>query len=289
MEILKRFLGGLPEQEKARPRLGYLWVQGISYEEPFEMKKVFVPRRTPIWVHSTSSIDGDVPGDCIGLIETSHDPIKLLIDDPTKYSVSDKVENKVEAGFRRVEKKTKYFSSHDPGGERYFEFWIAGEDFEEEEISNLNRSRQNANYELVQDEKRITDLVKQLIRLQVGQTDQATKLLSDLKEKERRLKETALSLRQDQDEAERELGQIVQSAAKQLTIRSLNGDISLTIQDPNLEVVISDEYSQRDSTRKHDGGESVVVRGKPPLNPTRKVSVFTFRGKISIHYPDIAA
>ena len=85
-----------------------------------------------------------------------------------------------------------------------------------------------------------------------------------------------------QDAEGRGLDLVKQSAVEQLTIRSLNEDINLTIQDPNLEVVISDESNYRDR-------ESVMVKGKPPLNPARKVSVSTFRGNISINYPDIAA
>lgn len=276
MEIFDRLFGTPRAKTGEVPSLkeGHLMVDMGGQGTEKGTEKVIVPSEAPIWIIS-GHINGEIPGTVIGLIETIHDPITLVIGDPAKYLVTG-----VGPNLSRDEK----FSYGTAGKRKTFEFWTNGEKSgEEESLHHLNRSRQDAITELHQSEKRMTALTEQLTRLQVGQNAQALKMLEDLQKKEKQLEGTVKFREEQQDKEERKLDSIIQSAAKQLTIRSLNGDITLTIQDPSLEVVISDEFNHR------GGKESVVVRGKPPLNPTRKASVFTYRGKISVNYPDTAA
>lgn len=275
----RRVLGETDKAQTEAPPLKVGYVNGVIIDSHRGIPVVrTMSSENPVLV-SGNYINGDVPGTSIGLITTLHGNIDLLIDDPSKYLSFDEVRKRLE---KRDYKKYRI----NPLAEGLPEFGKAVHLPLHSEILELNRARQDAIIEEINFGKEVSALSEQLARLKVEQTDQAKQVLSDFEKKKIQLKEAVRHTTQSQDEAEIKLMEILKAASKQLIIRSFNGDVVLNVQDPDLEVVIWDEFNHRDFMRKVDGGESVVVRGTPPSNPTRTAQVFTYRGRISVSYPN---
>lgn len=247
-----------PEGEMQEPKkIGYL----LGYSERMQLG------RTPVWFYSSSFIEGNIPETTIGLIETTHGSIRLLIGEPDRYPATEVI------GSHRK------FLIHSGNHVDEFTFLRGRERTpKEERISQLTKSYQDALLEQQKLKNIIEGLTQQLVRLRSGQIDEARTVLSQFVNKQKRAHETVESLTQHLNEGKAKFDQIVQAAARQLVVRSLNGDITLSISDPDLAVVVSDEFNQ--------GEKSITIMGNPPLNPTHTASVFTCRGKISITYLD---
>ncbi len=250
MEILKIILGrerslmskqGIKEATGESPVVDYVNISG---------KRTRLTGK-PLWADAIHGpIVGRIPGNTVGLIDSVHSSIALTIGKPSSPELGNTAEVKLD-DYQQIGTKFALNESQRLGGD-----W-----------ADASRNAKDLTSQIV-------TLNENIANLAVDRAGEAKKLLSEaLKTQERLKTEETRALQRLQEFQSSHFP----NPGAPLTIQSLNGNITLDIEDPEVGVVISDNYSHRE--------EAPRIQGEPPKDSKRVIRVFTYRGKISINYP----
>ena len=204
-----------------------------------------------VWAGSVHDpVTGEVASNVNGLVETVHSPITLTIKPAVKSLPKGEVFEKPQ--------EIGNIASHTTGKKHYLaERWS-------------KTSRESTNLQA-----QIAELNQQLQRLSAEQSSEAQKLVGNATKKADLLKTKEQQALTDLQNFTNE--HFPNPHTSTLEIKSLNGDLTLIVEDPNVAISISPKFSQRETEPE--------ITGRLPENQDRTIKAFTYRGKIVIKYP----